>query len=199
MAPWISTQHGHDITLTGDLSGNIIDINDIAHSLARINRFTGHTTHTWSVAQHSALVMAMGWNLTIPEQLCLLMHDAHEAYLGDVPSPIKAALGDTWRKLEKAHEDAVHHEFGLRSAMATHRAVIKSLDLAALRLERFWLLGEQGNRKPWPVIDGDDKRWSLPRLCELQLVKHIHQLTPTPDHAADFFLTNFQQRIGTLQ
>lgn len=61
-----------------------IDILDIAHALARIPRFNGHTRDNYSVAQHSVFVS----HLVKPDQaLYGLLHDAHEAYLGDLLKP----------------------------------------------------------------------------------------------------------------
>lgn len=66
-----------------------IDIRDIAHSLANINRFNGHLRHQITVARHSVYVSDL-----VPETLRLaaLLHDAHEAYLGDIVRPVKSFL-----------------------------------------------------------------------------------------------------------
>lgn len=85
-----------DPVYCGVPSGKIIDLNnprpeditieDIAYSLARILRFNGHLKHQISVARHSCLVADL-----VPEYLALpaLLHDAHEAYLGDIVRPVK--------------------------------------------------------------------------------------------------------------
>lgn len=69
-----------------------IDINDIAHALSNLCRFGGHSPKFYSVAQHSVLCSLKG--KTYLEQLELLMHDASEAYLIDLPKPIKLMLPD---------------------------------------------------------------------------------------------------------
>lgn len=86
-----------DPVYCGVYSGKIIDLNnprpedidieDIAHSLAHMLRFNGHLKHQISVARHSCLVSDL-----VPEHLALpaLLHDAHEAYLGDIVRPVKS-------------------------------------------------------------------------------------------------------------
>ena len=114
---WIQTYTGrkaHPFNLAPDE----IDIEDIARSLSRIVRFNGHTAGPWgySVAQHSVLV-----SLAVPaaDALWGLLHDAHEAYMGDVTSPLKSALRVQQGSLrhfadvERAASEAVAKSFGL--------------------------------------------------------------------------------------
>ena len=101
---YLRTFTGKRFHMLGD-DPDEIDIMDIAHALSHVNRFTGHTTHPYSVAAHSIFVADIvdhlyGFN---PERmLAALMHDASEAYLADIASPIKHLLPD-YQALEKLY------------------------------------------------------------------------------------------------
>ena len=85
-----------------------IDIRDIAHALACTSRFGGHTREPISVAQHSVYVSY--FCLTQPLQG--LLHDASEAYLGDVPEPLKdSPVFEKYRKLESRVQMLVYQKF----------------------------------------------------------------------------------------
>jgi hypothetical protein len=122
-------------------------IEDIAHSLSQICRFTGHTTRHYSVAQHSVMVS----HLVPPEDaMCGLLHDAAEAFLGDVASPLKALLPD-YRSLEADVEGAVMVAFGLGAMPAS----VKHADLIALSSEAAVLMAPEWDRfgLPEPLRD----------------------------------------------
>ena len=112
-------------------SEEMIDIRDIAASLSKICRFGGHSKHFYSVAQHCVLVAAMA-----PEKIKreALMHDASEAYLGDVIKPLKVILGASYRNLETVFEGIISQKYGLYTDEWTHTEV-KRLDMEALELE----------------------------------------------------------------
>lgn len=82
---------------------------DIAHALSQINRYTGHTIRPLSVAEHSVTV-----SMLCPEEHALwgLMHDASEAYLGDVSRPLKSLLPD-YRLLEQGVQRIIAQAFRL--------------------------------------------------------------------------------------
>jgi hypothetical protein len=200
-APWICTQR-RDCVLTGPaVADNVIDIHDIAHALSHINRYTGHTTEPWSVAQHSILVYMITGDLCgLAAQAChaALLHDAHEAYVGDLATPIKSALGDAWQQLERMHEERVHQALHITNLMLLYRPIIKRMDIAALLVERTVLLGPQGDRRPWRLLDGDGPQWQLshPNAPLTHLFAKVKSLTPTPAHARDLFLTLYWQFGG---
>jgi uncharacterized protein len=154
---WMQTRDGHAIELLDpDLSKVTID--ELAHALARINRFCGHTRTIsgYSVAVHSVAV-----SMHLPPQYALwgLLHDAHEAFLGDITSPVKMALrelggGEAFERLESRLIVAVRRRFGLHGPMPRE---VKVADLEALATERRDLLGEEA--RPWNIrVDGDPVR-----------------------------------------
>ncbi|MEL7128348.1 MAG: HD family hydrolase [Pseudomonadota bacterium] len=96
-----------------------IEIEDIAHGLARVARWNGQTsgTHAFSVAQHSVIVETicghLSPKLTAAHRLCALLHDAPEYVIGDMISPFKAILGNGYKGIEQRLEEAIHLRFGL--------------------------------------------------------------------------------------
>jgi 5'-deoxynucleotidase YfbR-like HD superfamily hydrolase len=96
-----------------------IDIEDIAHGLARVARWNGQTlgAHAFSVAQHSLLVdeIAGARNSEWPARwrLAALLHDAPEYVVGDLISPFKTAIGLDYKQFERRLLSAIHRRFGL--------------------------------------------------------------------------------------
>ena len=106
---------------------------DIAHALSLINRYTGHTLYPYTVAQHSVIVS----RLCSPENaLWGLMHDASEAYLGDVASPLKHMLPQ-YRTLEQHVQQQIAKRFGLVWPMP---AEVHDADTRVLLAEKAWLM-----------------------------------------------------------
>lgn len=127
--PWLQTYSGERYDLL-EPDATVIRVEDVAHALSQINRYTGHTDRPYSVAQHSVCGAEWSWprgHVWIPElgrymsprefARQVLLHDAHECVTGDVASPIKKALGEPWRVFEDLHEHAFRERFGL----ALHR------------------------------------------------------------------------------
>lgn len=95
--PCVTTYSGKSIDLDSP-NPDLIDIDDIAHQLSLINRFNGATKEPYSVAQHSVIVS----NIVKPEFALLgLLHDAAEAYIGDIVGPVKKLFNQFFGDLER--------------------------------------------------------------------------------------------------
>lgn len=122
-----------------------ITIEDIAQALSRESRFNGHTTDFYSVAQHSITASY----LVAPEfSLEALLHDASEAYMKDLPSPLKCLLPD-YKLIEGYVDTAIRNKFGLPIAMS---AAVKHADLVMLATERRDLM--PADDALWPQLEG---------------------------------------------
>lgn len=151
---------------------DLIEIEDIAHALSNLCRFTGHTNRFYSVAEHSVRAA-----LHVPPEYALeaLLHDATEAYLGDVSTPLKALLHQ-YRLIEFWLDGCIRQRFGLP---AKHSPQVKQADLAMLATERLHLMPVGTER--WPVLDGIapaspiQKPLSPTEACSLFLA-HFHAL-----------------------
>lgn len=156
MSRWIMTASGHELSLLDPAPGSIT-LADISHSLAQLARFTGHARRPYSVAEHSLLVAEiMERHCTSDPHalLAALMHDAHEAYSGDMHSPGKAALGAAWGAFEGHLQSRVRSAFALHGTFGVWRDLIHLADLQALATERHQLLPTLPAHRPWPAIDG---------------------------------------------
>lgn len=151
MAHWIQTYSKRTFRIDHP-DHRDVHLGDIAHSLASLCRFNGHTVWApegepgrcpYSVAQHSVLVSRIveriadihaeryaGLNLP----LLALLHDAHEPYVGDVVSPMKQLLGEVWTKIETNAEEAVRLAFQL-PLRPSELPIIKEADMIALATE----------------------------------------------------------------
>ena len=125
-----------------------VEIEDIAHGLARVARWNGQTkgAHIFSVAQHVLLVEALARakapRLDASARLAVLLHDAPEYVIGDMISPFKAVIGDSYKAVEHRLLAAIHLRFGLPPTLPkTLKNLIKSADRAAAYLEATRLAG----------------------------------------------------------
>ena len=126
--PAVSTRSGRRVALLNPSPAQIV-IGDIAHGLANQCRFNGQTNQFYSVAQHSVLVASI-----LPRELRLagLLHDASEAYLGDIVQPLKELLPE-YQNIEANFCNVLGARFNVELSpnVAIHQA-----DLIVLATER---------------------------------------------------------------
>jgi hypothetical protein len=125
-----------------------VELEDIAHGLARVARWNGQTVgeHAFSVAQHSLVVEEacahLQPGLEPRWRLAALLHDAPEYVIGDMISPFKTALGLDYRTFEARLETAIHLRFGLPPVVpAPIKALIKQADHVSAWYEAVQLAG----------------------------------------------------------
>lgn len=173
--PAIYTYSGRRIVIR-EFTPDDISIIDIAHSLSNICRFTGHPKEFYSVAQHSVLVAD---NVkTLEEKRTALLHDATEAYLNDLASPIKASieLGE-YKRMEDIYHTVINERFNLEPIGPT----IKQADLEALFTEKRDVLLHPDADWGW----GDEiKRWDEtiiplgPKQAKILFLRRFSELFP---------------------
>jgi hypothetical protein len=166
---YIQTVSGRRIDPFAPDSGEI-DIEDIARALANQCRFGGHCRVFYSVAQHSCLVadVVATEGGGIVDQLWGLLHDAPEAYLVDLPHPLKhrSDLGRVYRKAEALLEAAICRRFDLPPEPPLS---VKAIDRRLLATERLALMKVTWR---WPELEGtepldvDIEPWSPARAAD---------------------------------
>jgi len=169
-----------------------VEIEDIAHGLARVARWNGQTkgAHIYSVAQHSLLVEALA-RAKVPRldrsgRLAALLHDAPEYVIGDMISPFKAVVGNSYKAVEHRLLAAIHLRFGLPAKMPeTLHSLIKAADRAAAYLEATRLAGFQD----------DEARSFFGQPPKFSAAIERDYLTPWPAGTAE---TRFKERFAKL-
>jgi hypothetical protein len=161
-----------------------VELEDIAHGLARVARWNGQTNgaHIFSVAQHALLVEALA-RAKVPRldevsRRAVLLHDAPEYVIGDMISPFKAVIGDSYKAVEKRLLAAIHLRFGLPAKLPDRLTeLIKAADRSAAYLEATRLAGfhevearrffgpppkfsaviERDYLTPWPAVTAESR------------------------------------------
>lgn len=163
---------------------DMIDIQDIAHSGSQLCRFTGHTRHHYSIAQHELL-----GSYIVPLEYALefLLHDAAESYVNDMSRPLKhmTAMGDLYRPIEETIQALIRKKYELPVVQSP---IIHKFDNAMLLAEKQQLMG----RADWSKM-GIEK-WEINASEAARVV--IHEMTPR--EVEQEFLERFNQlrRIG---
>ncbi len=186
-AHWIQTFSGLAFDLA-EPTPDMVAVEDIAHSLSLLCRYTGHCAWFYSVAQHSILVSEIVAATEPRLALAALLHDAEEAYVGDWSSPLKAVIrsGASYAlNAERAARSAVERRFGLTLELAD-RGTIKAADLVALVTEKRDLFGP-APRAGW----GDATGYTMPQPLETPI-----QCIPDPAYWELRFLERFHALGG---
>lgn len=201
--PWLTTISGQRFHLLNPMPAEV-HVRDIAWSLGGIRRYLNHTTRPWTVAEHSIVVAMIVRELghDVQTQLAALFHDAAEAYIGDVPSPVKWAMDAVYppastragssalRAIERRVENAINQKFSLINHHY-HRPV-KDADLVARATESRDYL-------PVPILETEPRQPPLPYHIEACLAYAMfiftggcHEADRSP---ADLFLDVYEALV----
>lgn len=169
---WIQTYTGRMFDLNHP-TPDMVDPIDVAHALSNLCRFNGHTEDHYSVAQHSVIV-----SYHVPEYLALagLLHDAAEAYVGDVAKPLKNMLV-SYAAIEDRVRCAVAERFGVPVGYMETMPVAVA-DVRALVTERRDLLGEPPRDWDLPSAEPFERRiepWSA-RQAKVEFLVRLEEL-----------------------
>lgn len=175
LSPYIETVSGKKFYFL-DPDPEMIDIRDIAHSLSMQCRFTGHVTDFMSVAEHSVAVSLV---CDKENELAGLLHDASEAYLSDIASPIKQQFMEYYAMEDKIMK-VVAEKFGFAYPLNKD---VKDADAIQLKTEAKYLLPTGG--KDWrDLFPTSAKKGKVP-MCL------------APAHAKELFLKSYEEITGT--
>ncbi len=174
-----------------------IEIEDIAHGLARVARWNGQTSgeHAFSVAQHSLLVLSIHSTLepqaTRAARMMALLHDAPEYVVGDMISPFKAVIGGDYKSVEDRLLAAIHLRFGLppKTPPSLKKAIKRADSIAAWfeatllagfsQNEAARFFGEPGAIKPKAMLVDP----MPPRMAQAAFLEAFLQLDQSGDPA----------------
>lgn len=188
---WIVTHSGAEQEIE-DPCTDKISLAEVAHALSHICRFGGHTRRFYSVAAHSVFVSRLAEALDPTAAFAGLMHDAPEAYIGDLVSPIKRQV-PAFRALEKKWAIAVGNAFGVD--LVELPEAVKLADTVALIFEREALLPPS----PRPWLEDATAGHDFKALYEA--AKYVWELPRSPADARRSFTERFRalQTFRALQ
>jgi hypothetical protein len=157
LRPWAHTRAGRPVDLLQP-TPQMVDFRAIADALAQLNRYAGNAEKPVSVALHTLIVFDAAEEQDKPHAL---LHDAHEAHIGDITTPTAQALGQIARlygdegrtvqlaimRLKSLHDAAIYAAAGLSAPDPQRAARIRRADIAALNTERRDFLSPSA--RPW--------------------------------------------------
>lgn len=149
---WIQVASGRKFDILNPTL-DMIEVDDIATALAKTCRYGGHTVGYYSVAEHSVVLSRQAPNKIVARHL--LMHDAAEAYIGDIVYPLKAVLRPIIAPIEEKIEALIAERFGLSYPWPTY---VKEYDHDILYDERIAFMGYTPGPYPGPPLEG----WEWP-------------------------------------
>jgi 5'-deoxynucleotidase YfbR-like HD superfamily hydrolase len=195
---WIETSKGNRFYPLDPYSSEV-DIKDIAHSLSLLCRFNGHCSRFYSVAEHCVhTVEALKsvdniYRCIFPAQMIALLHDASEAYISDIPRPVKPSLAG-YGEIEEKLQNVIYQSFGVSPSYVQDFLAynyvplifeedVKKADLIMLASEAMWLNMNK------------DNSWKLPYASQLEL---LPEYPMDPEQAEQFFLDKFYDIQGRI-
>ncbi|WP_292657870.1 hypothetical protein [Mesorhizobium sp.] len=176
----VNVARGPTITLASgrifdflDPHGSNFTIEDVAHGLAHICRYAGQCRNFYSVAEHSLLVS----DVAVDYPYEALLHDAAEAFIGDVTRPLKQLLPE-YKAIEANVEDAIAKRFRLSTS---YRDAVKIADLSVLAAEQAQVMapGTDSWAREAGVIPADVKvRYLTPKVARREFLQRFEALRP---------------------
>lgn len=154
---------------------------DIAQHLSMLCRFCGGTSQFYSVAQHSILVAQLTKEILDDECvnsqsveywdqiLAALFHDAEEAYVNDLASPLKACMKGRYKWIAVGIQRTVFKRYGID--WAYHNATIKAADNKAALIERYYLMPDHPG---WPKLSKEEMVYPKPRLMSNEQARQAY-------------------------
>jgi hypothetical protein len=176
-----------------------IEIEDIAHGLARVARWNGQTIgdHAFTVAQHALIVEEIaaaqepGWERRW--RLAALLHDAPEYVIGDLISPFKTAIGLDYKAFEQVLLEAIHLRFSLPPRLP--EAIASGIKLAD-RIAAFY----EATRLAGFSMEEGAQYFGEPSMLPAALAARLDRLTAWPTHVAQSrFLDRFRALAGEVR
>ena len=193
--PWIETFTGKKFYF-GTPRKKDVDIKDVAHGLALMCRYTCQCREFYSVAEHSVLCSNLFYQADPPLSLQALVHDAHEAYVGDVNKPLKTMLPD-YQDIETVVSNLVCKTLTGRLPSKEERKLIKAADVYLLMKEAEFLLPSGGS--DWLPEDAFENAVDiLSAVVRPEAFKLVRIAALEPQEAEDSFLAVYSHLMDYL-